>query len=33
MYLADERFIRSIDKAGEGTAEFLSKAIAVYCAR
>ncbi len=33
MYLADERFTRSIDKAGEGTAEFLSKAIAVYCAR
>lgn len=32
MYLSDERFTQTIDKAGEGTAEFLSKAIAAYCA-
>ena len=34
MYLADERFRENIDKAGgEGTATFVSKAIAVYCGR
>jgi DNA-binding transcriptional MerR regulator len=33
MYTADERFRSNIDKAGgEGTAEFVTKAIAVYCA-
>ena len=31
MYIADERFKKNIDKYGEGTAEFVSTAIAVYC--
>ena len=31
MYVADERFKKNIDKFGEGTAEFASEAIAVYC--
>ena len=31
MYVADERFKKNIDKYGEGTAEFASEAIAVYC--
>ena len=31
MYIADERFKKSIDKYGEGTAEFASEAIAVFC--
>ena len=31
MYIADERFKNNIDKYGEGTAEFVSAAIAVYC--
>ena len=31
MYIADERFKKNIDKYGEGTAEFASEAIAVYC--
>ena len=31
MYMGDERFKKNIDKNGEGTAEFLSKAIAIYC--
>ena len=31
MYVADERFKKNIDKYGEGTAEFASKAIAVFC--
>lgn len=31
MYVADERFKNNIDKNGEGTAEFMSKAIAIYC--
>ena len=30
MYVADERFKKNIDKYGEGTAEFASKAIEVY---
>lgn len=34
MYVNDERFKKNIDKAGgEGTAEFVSKAIAVYCVK
>lgn len=33
MYTADERFMKSIDQAGEGTAALMSAAIAVYCAR
>ena len=32
MYVADERFKANIDQAGgEGTAEFVSKAIEIYC--
>ena len=31
MYVADERFKKNIDKYGEGTAEFASTAIAIYC--
>ena len=31
MYVADERFKKNIDKYGEGTAEFTSEAIAIYC--
>jgi hypothetical protein len=31
MYVADERFRENIDRHGEGTAAFLSAAIAAYC--
>ena len=31
MYVADERFKKNIDKYGEGTGEFASNAIEVYC--
>ena len=31
MYVADERFKKNIDNYGEGTAEFASKAIAIFC--
>ena len=31
MYVADERFKKNIDKYGEGTAEFASDSIEVYC--
>ena len=31
MYVADERFKKNIDKYGEGTAEFASESIAVFC--
>ena len=31
MYVADERFKKNIDKYGEGTAEYASAAIEVYC--
>ena len=31
MYVADERFKKNIDKYGEGTADFASSAIAVFC--
>ena len=31
MYAADERFKKNIDKYGDGTAEFASAAIDVYC--
>ena len=31
MYVADERFKKNIDKYGEGTAEFASEAIEVFC--
>ena len=30
MYIADERFKNNIDKCGEGTAKFVSEAIAAY---
>ena len=30
MYVADERFEKNIDRYGEGTAEFASKAIVVF---
>ena len=30
MYVADERFKKNIDKYGEGTAEFVSRAIARF---
>ena len=31
MYVADERFKTNINKNGDGTAEFVSKAIEIYC--
>ena len=32
MYIADERFKENIDRAGgEGTTEFVSRAIEIYC--
>ena len=31
MYIADEQFKKNIDKYGEGTAEFASDSIEVYC--
>ncbi|AAK81402.1 DNA-binding transcriptional MerR regulator [Clostridium acetobutylicum] len=31
MYVEDERFKKNIDSNGEGTAEFISKAIKIYC--
>ena len=31
MYVSDERFKNNIDKNGVGTAEFVSKAIEIYC--
>lgn len=31
MYAEDERFTRNIDQYGNGTAKFMSEAIAVYC--
>ena len=31
MYIADERFRNNMNKHGEGTAEFISKAIEVHC--
>lgn len=31
MYVANERFKKNIDKYGEGTAEFATDAIEVYC--
>ncbi len=33
MYVADERFKTNIDKNGNGTADFVSKAIKVYCSK
>ena len=31
MYVADERFKKNIDKYGEGTADFASSAIDMFC--
>ena len=31
MYVADERFKNNIDKHGDGTAQFISETIKVYC--
>ena len=31
MYVTDERFKSTLDKHGNGTAEFISKAIEIYC--
>ena len=31
MYVADERFKKTIDQYGEGTAEFAAEAIAFFC--
>lgn len=31
MYVADERFMKNINKFGEGTAQLMSKAIKIYC--
>lgn len=31
MYVADERFKNNIDKYGEGTADFVADAIAIFC--
>jgi hypothetical protein len=31
MHITDERFKKNIDKYGEGTAEFVAEAIAIYC--
>ena len=31
MYIADERFKKNIDKYGDGTAEFASKALTAFC--
>ena len=33
MYVADERFKKTIDKHADGTAAFISEAIAVYCSK
>ena len=33
MYIHDERFKENIDQYGEGTAEFMSRAIEVYCSK
>ena len=33
MYVADERFKNNIDKNADGTAEFISEAIEVYCGK
>lgn len=33
MYAGDDRFAKNIDKHGQGTAQFMSDAIAAYCAK
>lgn len=31
MYVQDERFVKNIDKHGEGLAKFINKEIEIYC--
>ncbi len=31
MYVLDERFRKNIDRHGEGTAQFISEAVSIYC--
>lgn len=31
MYVADKRFLKNIDRHGDGTAQFMSDAIKAYC--
>jgi len=33
MYVLDERFSNNINKHGDGTAEFISSAVEVYCSK
>ena len=33
MYICDERFKNNIDQCGEGTAEFVSEAIKIFCGK
>lgn len=33
MYIGDERFTENIDKFGKGTAEFIARAIEIYCSK
>lgn len=33
MYTGDERFTENIDRYGKGTAEFMAKAIEIYCSK
>jgi len=33
MYVADERFRNNIDKHADGTAQFISDAIKIYCGK
>lgn len=33
MYVCDERFKKNIDKHTDGTAEFVSNAIKIYCSK
>ena len=33
MYVGDVRFKNNIDKCGEGTAEFVSETIKIYCTK
>ena len=33
MYVCDERFKKNIDSHGEGTSEFASEAIKIYCGK
>ena len=33
MYVADERFVKNMDKFKEGTTKLISEAIAIYCGK